>query len=431
MHSPKPVPAVICGDLNMVRCFAGSGIPTVVVCVDPQDVTFASRYCGQRRIVSSPLAHPQQAADDLVALGKEFTEPPVLYYADDAMLPVVSRYRDRLAEYYRFLLPEPQLLEDLAGKLRFAGLAQRLNLPVPRTLLSSEIASADEALARLSLPLVLKPNSHVGWFRSPVVMELGAKPRKVLRADTPEQFRHHFEAIRRYTSDFVLQEYIPGSDDRIYSFHGYFNRQGELLAHFVGKKIRTYPKDSGLSTYLELVHAPEVARLGIEVLQKLNFVGPVKIDFKQDPLREKLFILEINARYNLWHYLGTACGINLPLIAYRDILGLPVHAPRGYRTGVRWLCFMDDLRAFVKDYHPEGDLTWGQWLASFWCPKVYDTFSWRDPRPWVLTVTRDIKTRAGKLHTRLSRAAHAWLAARGVLKSDTPSSPIFMRTSKP
>lgn len=40
----------------------------------------------------------------------------------------------------------------------------------------------------------------------------------------------------------------------------------------------------------------------------------------------------------------------------RSCAVVSAHQP-AYRTDVRWLSIDNDLRAFVKDYHPEGDLS--------------------------------------------------------------------------
>jgi predicted ATP-grasp superfamily ATP-dependent carboligase len=43
----------------------------------------------------------------------------------------VSRFRDRLARGFRFVVPERVLVEALADRLQFAAPAARLGLPVP------------------------------------------------------------------------------------------------------------------------------------------------------------------------------------------------------------------------------------------------------------------------------------------------------------
>ena len=156
-----------------------------------------------------------------------------------------------------------------------------------------------------------------------------------------------------------------------------------MLGWFVGKKLRTYPKEAGVSTYLELCHEEEVARLGFEIVLRLGISGPLKIDIKKDEQTGKLYVLELNPRFSLWCYLGAASGVNLPEIAYAHLVGERLPDPQSYRTDVRWVSFGNDLRSFMRSYRPAGELTLFTWRSSFSGEKIYDVFSWRDPLPWL------------------------------------------------
>lgn len=389
--SNKSVKAVLCGDLNMLRCFVDAEIPTIVVSSDPKDITFNSRYCQHKEVVANPLKESDKTVQDLVKLGERFSEKPVLFYGDDTMLLLISRNRKLLAKYYRFLLPEPDVVEGLVDKIQFARLSDSLGFTVPRTIVSNQIKNIGDVMKYLSPPGILKPKTHIEWFRSNTIMENGGKPRKALKFNDLDEFKYLYNSIKKFTDEFVIQEYIEGGADNIYSFHAYLNAHLEPLAYYVGRKIRTYPKESGVSTYIELVEEPEVVRLGLDILKKLNFVGIVKIDFKRDIRRGRFYLLEINPRFNLWNYLGAVCGINLPLIVFFNLLGQNSIHYEDYRTDVRWLSFGSDLRTFLRDYRKEDNLSIGGWLLSFKGKKIYDIFSWRDPYPLIISFSHYLK----------------------------------------
>ena len=334
---------------------------------------------------------PQEFICNLVKIGESLNSKAVLVYGDDATLLAISRHRGKLDKHYSFLMPGAEMVEDVDDKFRFDALAERLGLPVPRTILSSEIRTVNDITERISLPCVLKPSLHIGWRQSRAIQEVTKMPQKVLHAESLEELTLLHEKMRQFTPDFVVQEYVPGGPDCIYSFHAYYNRQSEPLAYFVGRKIRTYPEDSGTSTYLELVREPEVVQLGTEILNALKFVGPVKIDFKKDARRNRLYLLEVNARYNLWHYLGAASGVNIPRTAYADQTGRRCSPATAYQTRIRWLSFFDDFRAFIRDYHRTGSLSWWEWLSFYRYPKVYDVFSWSDPWPFCFNLANFVK----------------------------------------
>ena len=383
--------AVLHGDINMLRCFAGAGVRAVVLSHDPDAPAFFSRHGWQRRVVADVRVAPEAAIRELIALGTLLGDRPALFYGDDAMLLAVSRNRAALGGLYRFLMPDADLVEALVDKVRFAALAKDHALPVPRTITSAEARTAAEIARAVPLPCILKPFCHLGWRTSRVVIDLGVGPVKALTARTEDELAAMIDRIRAFSPDFVVQEYIPGGEDHVLSFHAYVDAGGRVLGSFAGKKIRTYPRSAGTSTYLEITDEPEVARAGVEVIEKLGLVGVVKLDFKRDPRSGRLRLLEVNPRFSLWNHLGAATGVNLPLLAYRDLAGEdPPPVPAG-RRGMRWLSFGDDVRTFVRSFRPEGELSTAAWLWSLRGPKVYDIFAWDDPSPFFMNMARVLR----------------------------------------
>jgi D-aspartate ligase len=130
--------------------------------------------------------------------------------------------------------------------------------------------------------------------------------------------------------DMVVQEAVTGPEARIESYHAYVNVEGELVAEFTGRKIRTRPRCYGHSTAVEITPAADVADLGREVLGRLELRGVAKVDFKRAPDRS-LYLLEVNPRFNLWHHPGARAGVNLPALVYADLTGRARPARRPVR----------------------------------------------------------------------------------------------------
>ena len=119
-------------------------------------------------------------------------------------------------------------------------------------------------------------------------------------------------------------------------------------------------------------------------------------------------VLEVNARYNLWHYLAAANGLNLPLTAYDYLVhGKRPAAPRPYRTTHRWLYLRSDWLAY-RQLSARGELSLRQWLRSLLQgPKVCQIFSWRDPLPFLYRLNH-LKSR---VTPRLGGKLRRWLSA--------------------
>jgi D-aspartate ligase len=379
MLPPKPT-ALMLGDLCLVRCFGGTDVPLVIAGPDPTHVSFLSRYA-RRTVTIAPWDRPDTVLADLEQIAASLPEPPVLFYDNDEQLRFVSRHRERLSKVYRFLLPDAGLVDPLSDKRQFGMFAQARGLPVPRQIASRDVDGPDAALASLRLPCVIKPDLHSGWYSHPELFVDG--PRKAFLVSTPAELRERWAEVARHVQDFVVQEYVPGGEDQIYSFHAYVDKTGAVKGWFLGKKIRTFPRDAGVSTFLELVHEPCLADLGFDIVRRIGIVGPMKMDFKRDP-EGAFHLLEINARFNLWHRLGAVSGVNLPMIAYRDLTGLEGPAVEStYTTDIRWLALANDLRSFLRSYRPSGELGWLDWIGSLRGRMIYDVFQWDDPVPFL------------------------------------------------
>lgn len=374
--------AVVIGDLNLLRAVGMAGLPAAVVSSKADYAAFNSKYCAGAIVVPSLLSSPDEVTESLLAFGRAAGEPLDLFYEDDHSLALVSRTRERLEPFYRFRMPEREIVDATVDKVGFTRMSRERDLPVPRTFLAEEMAGVQDVVDRVGLPCVLKPSMRKAWFSSSVVRSLGGTPQKVIFAQTRAELEDRFPRMLEHSRSFLVQQAIPGGDDEIFSYHAYYDAASRPLGEFVGRKVRTYPPASGISTYLRLVNDDEVVALGRDIARKLDFVGVVKMDFKRDPATKRFYLMEINPRFNLWHYLGAAAGINLPLLAHRDCAGTPVNLlGRRYRTDLYWLSFRDDFRSFLLP-REAGSPALLPWLWSFRRRKICNTFAWNDIGPW-------------------------------------------------
>ena len=129
------------------------------------------------------------------------------------------------------------------------------------------------------------------------------------------------------------------------------------------------------------------------------------MDFKQDPRDGRWLLLEINARFNLWHYLGARNGLNLVQVAYEYLLERARPPLPRAATTYRWLSLELDWRAY-RALRSRGEITFGRWIASIALSRnVFDLFSWRDPGPWIrfwrVRFARRVNRVSGRLYTRV------------------------------
>jgi D-aspartate ligase len=373
-------PVMLLGGINLVRALGLARIPAIVATPDPDAPATKSRYC-TAVCALPPIAQTPAVVERLLTAGarlhREHGVRIPLFYGDDDYLGILQEYRGALSEHYAFLLNDAALARALHSKALFQALAERRALPVP--------ARLDwEALDRFEGEVLVKPRMKTDWGTSALQQRLfnGAGKARVFSSGRAVRLN---TVVHRFAEELAFQEYIPGDDRCLWSFHGFADERSELLEWFVGRKIRTYPQLTGDSSYLELAHDADLAALGREVVARLRLKGVFKIDFKRHANTGKFHILEVNARFNLWHYLGAANGVNLARVAYDYLTrGVrPQHMPA--RTACRWLCLRLDFKAF-RDDSELGFLAWAASLLG--SRKVYDTFAWTDPKPFLAEVRR-------------------------------------------
>lgn len=374
--------ACVIGSIDLVRPLGLAGIRSAVV-APPGDVVRWSRFTTTALPWADPWREPDRLLMVLADFGRGQPRRPVLYYEGDWDLLLVSRERDELRRWYRFVLPERELVEDLVDKERFQALADRLELPVPgsRRLLPETAGGNDLGLR---FPLVVKPltRQNVDW--EPV-----ATGAKALVANTPDEL----EAVRARLADrgiqALAQEAILGPETRVESYHAYVDEEGAIVGEFAGRKVRTYPPAHGFSTALVTSGQADVMVTGRELLTRMRFRGVAKLDFKRDDTG-RLWLLEVNPRFNLWHHVGARAGVNLPALVYRDLVGLPRQHVPAARVGVRWVYHRHDARAARAMGIPL--YRWLRWALA---ADAKSTVSLDDPMPLVRGSLRQLARRVG------------------------------------
>jgi predicted ATP-grasp superfamily ATP-dependent carboligase len=358
------------GDMDMVRPLALAGIPCAAVAAPGNPVHF-SRFTSRTVQGVDQWTQSGELIDRLLDLARSERLPPVLFYQTDGDLLAVSRHRDRLSTAFRFVLPPASLVEDLVDKSRFQQLAASLDLPVPASHLVRPAVDAPDTVT-LPFPLIVKPLSRAfpAWF----AVEEEAK---AIRVDDARALADLWPHLARAEIDVLLQELIPGEESRIESHHAYVDATGDIAAEFTGRKIRTYPPEYGHSTAVQTTRASDVAQLGREVLRRLGYRGVAKVDFKRGA-DGRLHLLEVNPRFNLWHYVGAVAGVNIPAVVYADLVGAPRPAVGLAREGVTWCRLWPDRSAARA-----ADFPLRRWLPWALRADSWSVIRWDDPLPFV------------------------------------------------
>jgi predicted ATP-grasp superfamily ATP-dependent carboligase len=395
------LPAVLLGGLDLLRPLGYAGIPVIVATPDAHDPALDSRYCHGHCLLP-PLARREAVIGTLLAAGLQLREAlgrrVPLYYGTDDHLSLIDDAREALERVYLLLLNPPEVSRALIDKSRFQAFARAYGLPLPRALDWDMLAGA-------AGPVLAKPRVKTGWEGSAVHQRLlGGQGKARVFASGAEALAHPL--VQQLRERLSFQAYVPGDDRQLWSFHGFADERGALLAHFVGRKLRTWPPRTGASSCLALARDAEVEALGRAIAARVPLRGVFKIDFKRCAASGRLYLLEINARFNLWHHLAARNGLNLPRVAYDYLVHGKKPSQNEYGTAYRWLSLRTDYRAY-RALAARGELDAWRWLLSLArSRKVCDVFSWSDPLPVFEHCRRQLRVRVPRYTARLIR----WLS---------------------
>jgi D-aspartate ligase len=364
-------PAVVLGDTDLIRALGVAGIRCASASRERSPIPH-SRFVTERIEWADNWGDPERLRDNLMDYSARCAQPPPLFYQHDGDLAFVSRHRDALREGFLFVVADPGLVEDLLDKTRFAGLAQRLGLPVPRSHVLEPRPGADAPDLPLEYPVVLKPLTRRDLIWRPI-----AGDAKALRLESQRDLREVWPRLAGAGFGLVAQEMIPGGEERIESYHVYVDERGEIAGEFTGRKLRTWPREFGHTTALETTDQGDVYEIGRHCVERIGLKGVAKLDFKRAPDGE-LLLLEVNARFNLWHLPGAVAGMNLPALVYADLLGLPRPRVQRPRCCVRWSVPWDDLTAARA-----GRLSLTRWAAWQLRCQTRHVLSLDDPMPFL------------------------------------------------
>jgi len=361
--------------LGAVRSLGRVGVPVVGLDPDPRMPGFASRYC-TALVCPDPVREPDALAAFLLERGQRLERPGVLFPASDAFVLFLSRYRDALAESFRFALPPVDVLEAIVNKRRQYELAEQVGTPYPQTVYPETIGDVLAIRDQLDYPVFIKPYYGHLWRQ-----RFGGA-HKGFKVHTPDELAARFEEILPTRLQVLVQSIILGPNTNHHKVNVYMGCSGEPLAVLTLRKIRQYPTEFGVGTVVESVRYPELVELGLAFFRGIGYRGIGSIEFKVDDRDGRLKMIELNPRLWQQNVHATACGINFPLVAYMDLIGQPPEPQTAFAVGVKWLDAMADFQSFW-DYYRRGKLSPWEWLRSLRGVRSFATFAWDDPGPFL------------------------------------------------
>lgn len=396
MTSPSPLPvehplplAVICGasatGLGVGRDLGRHGVPVVFADYEAFRPGFVSRYTS-RDEPGIVAGSEDDLIEKLTELGSRQPIRPVLFQTTDQMVLTIAEHRKRLEPYFHIADSTRAGIADvITDKKSFYELCLKHDVVAPRTAFPQSLEEALKVRNDFDFPVIIKPIHGHLWRER-------LKGKKLLTADSPDQYQQILQRFSDNIDDLMIQELIPGPESNLW-IGGFYFRQtdGEAGAVFTGRKLRQHPPDFGSASLADACHNDDVISLSLGFLKKIGYRGVCGTEFKFDERDSQYKMVEVNPRQTLWFALIGAAGIPLNYYAYCDLAGLPLPKSGRMRDGTKWILFEKDVVTSLG-YIIKGRLGILSWLRSFRNIRVHAVMARDDWKP-MLNVARTYAVR--------------------------------------
>lgn len=350
-----PAVVLVCykhGGLAVVRTLGRLGVPVYVVHDKWVTAGSFSRYCRGRFLWELGKAKPEASLQFLEQVHEKIGRRAVLIPTSDIAAMFVADHAVQLGAWFDFAEQDAKLTRSLCSKKEMYYLARQCNVATPETAFPQ---SSDDVIAYVKtarFPVVLKP------------IIAGRKTWPITSAQTPEELLERYQAVEDpSTPNVMLQEYIPGGDEMVSVFNGYFDRSGECSVAFTGKKLRNYRPYFGMASLGLCVQNEHVLNTTIAFMKAIGYRGPLDLGYRYDARDGRYKVFDVNPRVGaMFRCFVGANGMDVVRALYQDMTGQAV-VPSTTVEGRKWIVEDCDWVSALR-YWRDGKLTLRGWRDS-------------------------------------------------------------------
>lgn len=334
--SDKMRPAIVMNmfytGLGIARTLHARGIP--VIGLSATKIYGNVTRCARVRRSPDSREAPEELLQYLIHLAGTLPERGILFPTRDADVLFLDRFRAQLEAHYDLLLPDPAPLATCLNKWQTHLAAKEAGVASPRTWEIHSEAELRNILPEVTFPCVLKPVFAYDWRKAGNWELVGC--RKAVGVYGAQELIREYTQLARAEARALLQEMVPGGDERLWIAACYTNREGKFIGGFTAQKLLQAPDVFGTGCIVQTVHRPELLRMAADLLEKIRFNGVAEVEFKEDN-DGSYKLIEINVRPWDQHRLGHRCGADVIVAAYNDFAGLPLPPLQQQRAGQKWI----------------------------------------------------------------------------------------------
>lgn len=416
MSEKFSTPAVILegsprGNLGIVRTLGRLGVPMYVIHSKPGSPASQSRYCKEAFQWNFAAATAEETVSFLMSIGERIGRRSFLFPTCDENAILAAADFDTLKEWFIYPQQKPALASSLVSKKEMYFLARQHGVPTPEASFPQSIADVLKFCGTAKFPLTAK-----GIDGARLKRQLGTGV--VIAENRSDLLALYKRLDESEWSNVMLQEYIPGGDESVWMFNGYFDSNSDCRFGITGKKIRQYPNYTGQTSLGVCLRNDFVYETTVRWMKELGYKGILDIGYRYDARDGQYKVLDVNPRIGATFRLFVdQSGMDVARALYLDLIGRPV--PRAAAPeGRKWIVEDADLASFLR-YRKDGKLTFGKWLKSLAGVEEAAYFANDDMRPFWNMCSRSLRRKMAKNNLATGKQTHLSLEPADALPENT------------
>jgi predicted ATP-grasp superfamily ATP-dependent carboligase len=398
------------GALGVMRSLGRLGVKVYGLHATPNPVASYSKYCQGVFEWNLDDASQEKSVEYLIQVAKTIGGRPLLVATNDETAIFIAQNAEALKKAFVFQFNSPEIVHSLYDKKAMYFVAKQLGIPTAETLFPKSRLEILDFSENVQFPLMLKASDNIVISRR--------SGRKMAIVHSKAELLREYELMEdRKNPSLMLQEYIPGKDDSVWMFNGYFDEHSEMLFGLTGRKIHQTPIHTGM-TALGICLANSTVQAQTEKLVKaLGYRGILDIGFRYDARDGQYKLLDANPRLGATFRLFVGeDGMDVVRAHYLHFTGQPVPVS-SICEGRKWIVEDADLISCIR-YYRDRALTLADWVKGYHGIQEGAWFAKDDLRPFfrILAsscakpfrkVARSVASGSPRLSTSASRSIHA------------------------
>ncbi len=295
--------------------------------------------------VQIPFAHQEKFIEVLLSVCRERNIHVLLPLVTRELIPLSNHIKQFEAAGIKLLISSANSLEIANNKSKLYQFLEWRGIEVPAYRVVETIEQFEKAVKELGFPekeICFKPSLSNGSRGFRIITNKIDKLDLLLNHKPTASYISLSEAIQILSSgkfpELLVSEYLPGEE---YSVDCLVN-QGEAILVLPRSRKRMI---NGISVEGEFVKNDLIIDYCKKIISEVKLHGNIGLQVKQSAAG-KFLLLEINPRVQGTISAALGAGINLPLLAVKQELGLPVSKE-------------------------ELDVKWGTKFSKYWCEAFY------------------------------------------------------------